>query len=60
LIAPAYQQAEHGNNVLIQELQEIFSHPYEVQEGEFEAKYDQLKPRQFFHAGGVSHYSCSS
>jgi hypothetical protein len=24
------------------------------------AKYDQLKPRQFFNAGGVSHYSCSS
>ena len=60
LIAPAYQQAEHGNTILIQELQEVFSHPYEEQEGELEAKYDQLKPRQFFHAGGVSHYSCSS
>ena len=60
LIAPAYQQAEHGNTILIQELQEVFSHPYKEQEGELKAKYDQLKPRQFFHAGGVSHYSCSS
>jgi hypothetical protein len=23
-------------------------------------RYDQLKPREFFNAGGVSHYSCSS
>ena len=60
LIAPAYQQAEQGDTSLIQELQEVFSRPYDAPSPELEARYDRLKPREFFNAGGVSHYSCSS
>ena len=60
LIAPAYQQAEQGDTSLIQELQNVFSHPYDTPSRELEAKYDRLKPGQFFDAGGISHYSCSS
>jgi uncharacterized protein YdiU (UPF0061 family) len=60
LVAPAYRQAELGDTTLIQELQEVFSHPYEAPAAELAATYDRLKPREFFNAGGVSHYSCSS
>jgi len=60
LIVPAYQQAEHGEMSQIKELQQIFSHPYEEQLGELEMKYNRLKPQEFFRAGGVSQYSCSS
>ena len=60
LIAPAYQQAEQGDTSLIQELQAVFSHPYDAPAAELAATYDCLKPREFFNAGGVSHYSCSS
>lgn len=60
LIAPAYQQAEQGDPTLIHELQELFCHPYEELSAEMEAKYDLLRPREFFNTGGVSHYSCSS
>ena len=60
LIAPAYQQAEQGDTALIQELQAVFSNPYEAPSAELAATYDRLKPREFFNAGGVSHYSCSS
>ena len=60
LIAPAYEQAADGDTRAIQELQAVFSHPYEDPSPELAAKYDRLKPRDFFNAGGVSHYSCSS
>ncbi|MBC1261314.1 hypothetical protein FQK07_08520 [Synechococcus sp. BSF8S] len=60
LIAPAYEQAAEGDFSLIQELQEVFSHPYDEPSAEVKATYDRLKPREFFNAGGVSHYSCSS
>jgi uncharacterized protein YdiU (UPF0061 family) len=60
LIAPAYEKAAQGDYGLIKELQAVFSHPYAEQSAAVAAKYDQLKPRQFFNAGGVSHYSCSS
>jgi uncharacterized protein YdiU (UPF0061 family) len=60
LIAPAYQNAAQGDYGLIKELQAVFSQPYAEQSAAVAAKYDQLKPRQFFNAGGVSHYSCSS
>ena len=60
LIAPAYQQAALGDFSLIQELQAVFSHPYNAPSAELAATYDRLKPREFFNAGGVSHYSCSS
>jgi uncharacterized protein YdiU (UPF0061 family) len=60
LVAPAYQQAELGDTSLIQELQAVFSHPYDELSAEIAARYDQRRPREFFNAGGVSHYSCSS
>ena len=60
LIAPAYERAAQGDTRAIQELQAVFSHPYEAQSPQVEAAYDRLKPREFFNAGGVSHYSCSS
>jgi uncharacterized protein YdiU (UPF0061 family) len=60
LIAPAYEQAAQGEFRAIQELQEVFRHPYDELPPELEATYNRLKPREFFNAGGVSHYSCSS
>lgn len=60
LVAPAYELAAHGDTSLIQKLQEVFSHPYDELSPELAATYDRLKPREFFNAGGVSHYSCSS
>ena len=60
LVAPAYQQAERGDYALVHELQEVFSRPYDALPPKLTARYDRLKPGEFFHAGGVSHYSCSS
>ena len=60
LIAPAYDQAAQGESGLVRELQEVFSHHYQEPAAELAATYDRLKPREFFNAGGVSHYSCSS
>lgn len=60
LVVPAYQQAMKGNFTLVRELQEVFSAPYDEQSQEVEEKYYQLKPKAYFQAGGVSHYSCSS
>ena len=60
LIAPAYQQAAEGNFSLIHELQNVFRDPYGTPPDDRAAKYNHLKPREFFNAGGVSHYSCSS
>jgi uncharacterized protein YdiU (UPF0061 family) len=60
LIAPAYEQAALGDTKAIQELQRVFSHPYDALSAALAATYDRLKPREFFNCGGVSHYSCSS
>ena len=60
LIVSAYKQAEQGESPLIQELQEVFSHPYAEQSAQVEMRFDRLRPQEFFNAGGVSHYSCSS
>jgi uncharacterized protein YdiU (UPF0061 family) len=60
LIAPAYEQAATGDFSLIRELQALFRDPYCTPPAALAARYDQLKPREFFNAGGVSHYSCSS
>jgi len=60
LIAPAYEQAARGDTRAIKELQDVFRHPYDALSAELAAIYDRLKPREFFNAGGVSHYSCSS
>ena len=42
------------------ELQTLFSNPCSDPSPELAARYDQLRPQQFFSAGGISHYSCSS
>lgn len=60
LVVPAYQRAAEGDYSLIQELQAVFSAPYEEHSQAIEDKYYRLKPKEFFFAGGVSHYSCSS
>jgi uncharacterized protein YdiU (UPF0061 family) len=60
LIVPAYEQAEMGDFSLINELQDILTKPYDEQTEAIENKYYQLRPLEFFAAGGVSHYSCSS
>ncbi|CCK76306.1 Conserved hypothetical protein [Oleispira antarctica RB-8] len=59
-VVPAYQQASMGNYDLVRELQEIMTQPYEEQSAEIEQKFYKLKPSEFFEAGGLSHYSCSS
>ena len=60
LIAPAYEKAAQGDYSQIKDLQAVFSHPYDEPAAEGEARFDRLKPLAFFHAGGISHYSCSS
>lgn len=60
LVAPAYQQAAEGNYSLVRELQEVLSRPYDEQSAEVEVKFYRLKPMEYFDAGGISQYSCSS
>ncbi|CAB9495252.1 protein adenylyltransferase SelO [Alteromonas macleodii] len=60
LIVPAYKAAEKGDFTQIHELQKILTAPYDEQTKEVENKYYQLRPLEFFSAGGVAHYSCSS
>ena len=60
LITPAYEKAEAGDYSLIKELQDILDKPYEEQSPKVQRNYDRLKPKKFFNAGGISHYSCSS
>lgn len=60
LIAPAYEKAAQGDYSLIKELQNVFSNPYKEQSEKLKSKYSALKPKKFFNAGGISHYSCSS
>ena len=60
LIAPAYEQAARGDYSLVHELQTVFRNPYAPLSAKLAGRYDQLRPREFFGAGGISHYSCSS
>jgi uncharacterized protein YdiU (UPF0061 family) len=60
LVVPAYQQAMKGDYSLVRELQSVLTNPYDEQSKEVEAKYYRLRPQEFFQAGGVTHYSCSS
>ena len=60
LVVPAYKNAEQGDYSLIKELQAVFSNPYDEQSSNVDKKYNRLKPKKFFNAGGISHYSCSS
>lgn len=59
-LVPAYKAAEKGDYTLIEELQEVMTHPYDEQSKETEAKYYAKKPTQFFDIAGISHVSCSS
>ncbi|AXT39262.1 hypothetical protein D1814_11560 [Alteromonas sp. BL110] len=60
LIVPAYKAAEKGDFTQIHELQSVLTAPYDEQTEEVENKYYQMRPLEFFSAGGVAHYSCSS
>lgn len=60
LVVPAYEKAAAGDYSLLRKIQEIMAQPYAEQSQEVEDKYYQLKPLEYFHIGGVSHYSCSS
>ena len=60
LVVPAYKQAEKGDFTLLRELQKVLSAPYEEQSENIEESYYRLRPVEYFNAGGVSHYSCSS
>ena len=60
LVVPAYQQAMQGDYTLVRELQEVLSYPYDEQSQKLEDTYYRLRPEEYFNAGGVSHYSCSS
>jgi uncharacterized protein YdiU (UPF0061 family) len=59
-VVPAYQQASIGDYSLVRELQDVMVQPYAEQSKDVEDKYYRLKPLEFFNAGGLSHYSCSS
>jgi uncharacterized protein YdiU (UPF0061 family) len=59
-VVPAYKQASMGDYDLVKELQEVMTHPYDEQSQEMDDKFYKLKPSEFFDAGGLSHYSCSS
>nr|WP_232368374.1 protein adenylyltransferase SelO family protein [Alteromonas sp. MB-3u-76] len=60
LVVPAYKEAEQGTFERIHALQHILSKPYDEQSAQTEAEHYRLRPREYFGAGGVSHYSCSS
>lgn len=60
LVAPAYRQAAQGDHGPLLELQTLFSNPYEEPPAAVAAQVDRRRPREFFNAGGISHYSCSS
>jgi len=60
LVAPAYRQAAQGDHGPLLELQTLFSNPYEEPPAAIAAQVDRRRPREFFNAGGISHYSCSS
>lgn len=60
LVVPAYKDAQVGNFDRIHALQDVLTKPYEEQSEQTQSGYYRLRPREFFNAGGISHYSCSS
>ena len=60
LVAPAYQQAEQGDYSAVAELQQVFLNPYAPPSDRLGQRLTQLRPRDLFNAGGISHYSSSS
>jgi uncharacterized protein YdiU (UPF0061 family) len=59
-LVPAYERAAQGYYTLIEELQEVMTHPYAEHSTEVEEKYYRLKPKELFEIAGISHVSCSS
>ncbi len=59
-VVPAYKDAEVGNFDRIHVLQDMLTKPYEEQSEQIQSGYYRLRPREYFNAGGISHYSCSS
>ncbi|WP_246261366.1 protein adenylyltransferase SelO [Alteromonas ponticola] len=59
-VVPAYQNATKGDYSLIKELQDVLTRPYAEQTDATTEKFYQLRPRDLFGVGGISHYSCSS
>ncbi|WP_218397959.1 protein adenylyltransferase SelO family protein [Alteromonas lipotrueae] len=60
LVVPAYKDAEVGNFDRIHALQDVLTKPYEEQSAQTQSHYYRLRPPEYFNAGGISHYSCSS
>lgn len=60
LVVPAYKLAETGDFTRIHYLQDILTKPYEEQTKAIEQEFYKRRPLEFFGAGGISHYSCSS
>ena len=60
LVVPAYTEAEKGNFTLLKALQNVLTNPYVEQSADVETTYYCLRPAEYFDAGGISHYSCSS
>ena len=60
LVAPAYQRAEQGDISAVADLQQAFRKPYATPSDPLGERMMQLRPRELFNAGGISHYSCSS
>lgn len=60
LVVPAYKDAQIGNFDRIHALQDVLTKPYEEQSEQTQSGYYRLRPREYFNAGGISHYSCSS
>ena len=60
LVVPAYKDAQVGNFDRIHALQDVLTKPYEEQSEQTQSGYYRLRPREYFNAGGISHYSCSS
>lgn len=60
LVVPAYTEAEKGYFTLLKALQNVLTNPYDEQSPDVETTYYSLRPAEYFDAGGISHYSCSS
>ena len=59
-LVPAYQEANVGNDTLIEELNEVMTNPYAEQSEEIARKFYKKKPKEYFKVAGISHVSCSS
>jgi hypothetical protein len=53
----AYEAAEKGDHSVLEELAELFRHPYNEQSAEMAAKYYRRTPPEFRNKGGVAFFS---